>query len=220
MPNNVEKMTLNYSPNFDPKKRDKKLIKCIIFHYTGMRSDKLAIQRLTNPNSKVSCHYYIDRFGKLIQMVPESYVAWHAGASEWDKKKFLNKYSIGIEIYNPGHQYIYKKFNSSQIKTLIYLSKKLIKKYRIKSKNILGHSDISPLRKKDPGEKFPWKKLSKFKIGLWHNVKQANCEFLRSKKLNQNETSFLKELKKFGYTQNIKNNLQKKKTNNEFSTKV
>ena len=211
MPNNVEKMTLNYSPNFDLEKRHKKLIKYIIFHYTGMKSDKLAIEKLTNLHSKVSCHYYIDRFGKLIKMVPESYIAWHAGVSKWEKNFFLNKYSIGIEIHNPGHQYFYKNFNSRQIKTLIYLLKKIIKKYDIKKKNILGHSDISPLRKKDPGEKFPWKKLSKLKIGLWHNINQAKCKFLRAKKSNQNDIFFLKELKKFGYTHNIKNKSQKQK---------
>ena len=170
MPKNVEKMTINYSPNFDLKKRPSSKIKYLIFHYTGMKSDKSAIKKLTNINSKVSCHYYIDQKGNIIQMVPDLYVAWHAGQSFWGKDKSLNKKSIGIEISNPGHQHGYKNFNKKQIYSLIKLSKKLIKKYSIKNKYILGHSDIAPLRKKDPGEKFPWKILSKKNIGIWHKL--------------------------------------------------
>ena len=161
--NNVEKMTLNYSPNFDLKKRDKKKIKYLIFHYTGMKNDKLAIRKLTSFNSKVSCHYYISSSGKLIQMVPDLYIAWHAGESSWKKDSSLNRNSIGIEISNPGHYHEYKKFSKRQIKCLIKLSKFLILKYKIDKNNILGHSDIAPLRKLDPGEKFPWKILSKKK---------------------------------------------------------
>ena len=101
-------------------------------------------------------------------MVPDLYIAWHAGKSYWKKDKLLNKNSIGIEISNPGHEHGYKKFNDNQIKCLIKISKFLIKKYKINKKNILGHSDIAPLRKIDPGEKFPWKKLFKNKIGIWH----------------------------------------------------
>ena len=172
MPNIVEKMTINYSPNFDLKRRKKSKIKYLIFHYTGMRSDKFAIERLTDINSKVSCHYYIDQKGRIIQMVPDLYVAWHAGKSFWKNDKNLNKSSIGIEISNPGHDYKYKKFSKKQIESLIKLSKKLIKNYSIKNKNILGHSDIAPLRKKDPGEYFPWHFLYKKNIGIWHKYKK------------------------------------------------
>jgi Negative regulator of beta-lactamase expression len=170
MPNNVEKMSINYSPNFDLEKRSEKNIKYIIFHYTGMKTDKSAISKLTNFNSKVSCHYYIDKSGKLIQLVPESYIAWHAGKSYWKKNELLNKSSIGIEISNPGHEHGYKIFKRKQVKCLIKLSKLLIKKYKIKKQNILGHSDVAPLRKKDPGEKFPWKFLANENIGVWHNL--------------------------------------------------
>ena len=104
MRKNVEKMTLNYSPNFDVNKRLKTSIKYLIFHYTGMKDDKSAIKKLTNPNSNVSCHYYIDRKGHVIKMLPESYIAWHAGISFWGADKNLNKNSIGIEISNPGHK--------------------------------------------------------------------------------------------------------------------
>mgnify|MGYP001384779435 CR=1 FL=1 len=174
MRNIVKKMTINYSPNFDLKKRTNSKIKYLIFHYTGMKSDKSAIKRLTDFNSKVSCHYYIDLKGSVIQMVPDTYVAWHAGKSSWGSDKNLNKNSIGIEISNPGHEHGYKNFKNIQIKNLVKLSKKLIIKYSIKSKNILGHSDIAPLRKKDPGEKFPWIYLSKNKVGLWHNLSKKN----------------------------------------------
>ena len=134
MPNNVEKMTFNYSPNFDTIKRKKKQIKYLIFHYTGMKNDQLSIKKLTSEKSKVSCHYYIDKEGNLIQMVPESYIAWHAGKSKWGKDNLLNKNSIGIEISNTGHENNYEKFNKAQINCLIKISRKLIKKYKIKKK--------------------------------------------------------------------------------------
>ena len=131
MRNNVEKMSINYSPNFDLRKRSNKNIKYIIFHYTGMKSDKLAIRKLTNFNSKVSCHYYIDKKGNLIQLVPDLYIAWHAGISSWKSFNSLNKNSIGIEITNPGHRFGYKKFSKEQIKSLIYLIKFLIKNTKL-----------------------------------------------------------------------------------------
>ena len=199
MQKNVEKMTINYSPNFDLKKRDKKKIKYLIYHYTGMRNDKLAIKKLTSFNSNVSCHYYITKSGKLIQMVPDLYVAWHAGKSFWGKNKSINYKSIGIEISNPGHGYGYRNFSHKQIKCLIRISKSIIKKYNIDKNNILGHSDIAPLRKRDPGEKFPWKYLNKRNIGIWHNV---NCKKLRSsrkKNSKENLSKFINYLKKIGY---------------------
>ena len=159
MQKNVEKMSINYSPNFNLNKRSISEVKYIIFHYTGMKSEIGAIKRLTDKNSKVSCHYFIKRNGEIIQMVPDLYVAWHAGKSSWKKEKLLNSKSIGIEISNPGHNHGYKNFNSKQIRSIVKLSKILKKKYKIKIENFLGHSDISPLRKIDPGEKFPWKLL-------------------------------------------------------------
>jgi len=211
MPNNVEKMSINYSPNFDPVKRNKKKIKYLIFHYTGMRSDMLAINKLVNYNSKVSSHYYITRKGKLLQLVPDLYVAWHAGQSNWKRDRLLNHNSIGIEISNPGHSFGYTNFNKKQIKCLIKISKILIKKYKIKQQNILGHSDIAPLRKKDPGERFPWKLLSKNKIGIWHNINQKKLKILRGDNSNLNTNYFLNKLKKFGYYVNYSNKNELKK---------
>ena len=198
MHKNVKKMSLNYSPNFNLKKRSNSSVKYLIFHYTGMKSETKAIKRLTDINSKVSCHYLVKRDGEIIQMVPDLYIAWHAGISFWKKDKFLNKSSIGIEISNPGHQFKYKNFNNQQIKSIINLSLKLKKKFKIKRENVLGHSDIAPSRKKDPGEKFPWKLLSKKKICLWHRLSHYYCKRLRKRKLTDLH-SFDKLLFKFGY---------------------
>ena len=198
MRKNVEKMSINYSPNFDLKKRTSSKVKYLIFHYTGMRSENAAIKRLTSKSSKVSCHYLIKKNGAIIKIVPDLYIAWHAGISSWKKDKSLNSNSIGIEISNPGHDYKYKNFSQKQITSIIDLSKKLKKKYKIKKENILGHSDIAPLRKKDPGEKFPWKLLNKKKICLWHNLSEKNCKKLRGIKL-KNSDNFFKLLFKFGY---------------------
>ena len=198
MRKNVEKMSINYSPNFDLKKRTSSKVKYLIFHYTGMRSENAAIKKLTRKSSKVSCHYLIKKNGAIIKIVPDLYIAWHAGISSWKKDKSLNSNSIGIEISNPGHDYKYENFSLKQITSIINLSKNLKRKYKIKKENILGHSDIAPLRKKDPGEKFPWKLLNKKKICLWHNVSEKNCKKLRGIKLN-NSDNFFQLLFKFGY---------------------
>ena len=198
MQKNVGKVSINYSPNFDNKKRSASKVKYLIFHYTGMKSENAAIKRLTNKSSKVSCHYFIKSNGEIIRIVPDLYIAWHAGISSWKKDKSLNSNSIGIEISNPGHDYKYKNFSQKQITSIINLSKNLKKKYKIKKENILGHSDIAPLRKKDPGEKFPWKLLNKKKICLWHNLSEKNCKKLRGIKL-KNSDNFFKLLFKFGY---------------------
>ena len=147
---------INYSPNFDLKKRKPNQIKFIIFHYTGMKKESEAINRLINPSSEVSAHYLIKNNGQIITLVPDLYIAWHAGRSSWSKFKSLNKNSIGVEVCNPGHEFNYKKFSKKQIQSILNLSKYLIKNYKINKKNILGHSDVAPDRKKDPGEKFPW----------------------------------------------------------------
>ena len=194
------KTTLNYSPNFDPKKRKTNQIKFLIFHYTGMKTEKAAINRLTDIESRVSAHYLIKQNGEIITLVPDLYTAWHAGKSVWKNYTSLNKDSIGIEIINPGHDINYKKFSKIQLRTLIRLSKFLIKKYKINSKNVLGHSDIAPERKKDPGEKFPWKLLSKKKIGYWHNLNQNKLIKNRNLKTSSKEKNlFLTNLFKIGY---------------------
>ena len=204
MPISTMHTTLNYSPNFDVKKRRVKDVKFLIFHYTGMKKENQAITRLTDPKSKVSSHYLIKNNGEILTLVPDLYVAWHAGVSSWKNYKSINKYSIGIEISNPGHEYSYKKFSKKQIKSILKLSIYLKKKYKIKSNFILGHSDIAPDRKKDPGEKFPWKYLSKNKIGQWHYLNEKKLFKKRNRIVDRLEKNkFIKNLYKIGYPKNI-----------------
>ena len=206
------KTILNYSPNFNSKKRTYKKIKFIIFHYTGMKKESEAINRLTNIQSEVSSHYLIKNNGEIVKMVPDLYIAWHAGESSWKNYKSLNQNSIGIEITNPGHEHSYKKFTKKQITSLLKLSKFLIKKYKINPKNILGHSDIAVLRKKDPGEKFPWKYLSKKKIGIWHTLNEQDLIKSRKLKINKvEENIFFNNLFKIGYSKKyLKDNSKNK----------
>jgi len=204
------KTRLIYSPNFDAKKRKQKDIRFLIFHYTGIKKEKNAIKKLTKIQSQVSTHYLIKINGEIIEMVPDLYVAWHAGVSNWGKCSSLNKYSIGIEISNPGHQFGYVNFSKKQIKSLIKLTKILINKYKIKKNCLLAHSDIAPDRKLDPGEKFPWKILFKNKIGIWHNFSNKKLNSLRYKTVSVKEISlFMKSLRKLGYP--AKSNIFKNK---------
>lgn len=195
--------TTNYSPNFDIKKRKVKEIKYIIFHYTGMKSEIAALDKLTSFKSKVSCHYFVKNSGAIISLVPDLYIAWHAGISKWKKNYLLNKNSIGIEISNPGHKVNYKKYSDNQIKSIIKLSKFLINKYKINKKNVLGHSDVAPDRKIDPGEKFPWKYLAKKKIGYWHNLNEKNLIKKRNIGIcHSDKNKFIKNLFEIGYPRN------------------
>ncbi len=205
------KMATNYSPNFNLPKRGKNRIKFIIIHYTGMKKESAAIKRLQDPKSKVSSHYLIKRNGEIINLVPDLFEAWHAGVSSWKHFKSLNKNSIGIEITNPGHQYGYKRFSKKQIFSLQKLLNILLKKYKIKKNYVLGHSDISPGRKKDPGEKFPWEVLAKNELSFWHNLDRKKIKKFRKKNLitRNDKNSFLKNLYKIGYNDVKKFKLQK-----------
>ena len=194
-------LTTNYSINFSLPKRSKKKLIFIIIHYTGMKNELEAIRKLCDYRSNVSSHYFIKNNGEILNLVPDLYVAWHAGKSSWKQYKFLNKFSIGIEISNPGHEHGYKKFNASQISSLISLLKYLQKKYGIKSYNILGHSDIAPDRKKDPGEKFPWKRLANKNLCKWHNLSNDKIKKQRNLKVSPSEKKiFFRNLKKIGYS--------------------
>ncbi len=207
------KITTNYSPNFSLPKRSKGKIKYIIIHYTGMKSEISVIKRLSNEKSKVSAHYFIKKNGQIINLVPDLYEAWHAGKSSWKKIKSLNKNSIGIEIQNQGHNHKYEKYSSKQVVSIQALLKILIKTYKINLKNILGHSDISPDRKKDPGEKFPWKKLANVNLAKWHKLNEKKLRKNRLKKLDKTEEKkFLKKLYLIGYNKikKLNPNLNKK----------
>src|SRR5210317_1302088 len=194
------KISNNYSPNFSIPKRKNKMIKFIVIHYTGMKNQNASIKRLCDESKNVSAHYFIKKNGEMINLVPDLYVAWHAGKSKWLNYNSLNKNSIGIEIQNPGHNNRYENFSNKQLSSLKVLLRSLIKKYKIDLKNILGHSDIAPERKKDPGEKFPWKNLANHKLAIWHSLKKSNIKKNRKKKLNKDEEiMFIKNLNKIGY---------------------
>ena len=176
-------------------------IHSVIIHYTGMRSLQSAVERLLSKKYEVSSHYLISRNGKIIQLVKDNNIAWHAGISNWFKFKNLNNNSIGIELENKGHQYGYQAFPNKQIVQLIKILKILKRKFKIKNINITGHSDIAPNRKIDPGEKFPWKKLYKNDLAIWHSLDEQFIKNFRLKKLiNINKKNMLRMIKKLGYT--------------------
>jgi N-acetylmuramoyl-L-alanine amidase len=196
-----------YSPNYNKRERTKKLIKFIVIHYTGMQSERESLKKLCSIKSKVSSHYLINKKGKIYRLVKDKDIAWHAGKSYWRKYKNLNDKSIGIELVNKGHQFGYENFSNKQILNLLKLCTILISKYKIKKENVVGHSDIAPLRKTDPGEKFPWKYLAKKRIGVWHNYKSSFLKRLRKIKISNKEDIryFIKNLNKIGYYINYKN---------------
>jgi|TARA_B110000438_G_scaffold235742_1_gene232594 N-acetylmuramoyl-L-alanine amidase len=194
------------SPNRSKKLRKPKDIKFLVFHYTGMQSKRASITRLMSLKHKVSCHYLIDRNGQIIKMVSDLEVAWHAGKSKWKKFTNLNENSIGIELVNRGHDFGYEKFPKKQILKLIKISLTLKKKYKIKNSCVLGHSDIAPLRKIDPGEKFPWDLLSKKNLGLFHKKKDLKFKFTDKNKYRK---LFFKNIYKIGYRYFSKNRVSK-----------
>jgi len=196
-----------YSPNFNKKKRSINSIKIIVIHYTGMQSERESLIRLSEPKSKVSSHFVINRNGKIYRLLQDHQIAWHAGKSCWGKYRDINKNSIGIELVNKGHQFGYTNFKKKQLSSLIKICKNLIKKYKIKKKNIVGHSDIAPLRKIDPGEKFPWKQLAKKNIGIWYTHKPNLLRKFRRVKIftKKDKAQFIKNLNNIGYCFPTKN---------------
>jgi N-acetylmuramoyl-L-alanine amidase len=152
------------SPNFDD--RGGAAVSILVLHYTGMQDGAIAIERLRDPSSKVSCHYLVSEDGAILRMVDESKRAWHAGASFWRGLSPLNAVSIGIEIVNPGHEFGYRPFPDQQMDALIPLVADIVKRYRIIPPNVVGHSDIAPARKQDPGELFDWGRLAKLGLAM------------------------------------------------------
>ena len=195
------------SPNFNKKKRSKSSIKIIVIHYTGMQSERESLLRLCNPKSKVSSHFVINKNGRIYRLVQDNRIAWHAGKSCWREYRNLNKNSIGIELVNKGHQFGYTNFKKKQLLSLIKICKNLIKKYKIKKKYIVGHSDIASLRKIDPGEKFPWKYLADNGIGIWHGCKSNLLKKNRNIKIfkKKDKIKFIKNTNKIGYCFSIQN---------------
>ena len=156
------------SPNYDT--RTVESITMLVFHYTGMTSADAALARMCDPAAKVSAHYLIDEDGELFRMVEEEHRAWHAGISYWRGITDVNGCSIGIELANPGHEFGYRLFPESQMKSLEELSLKILDRHPISPSDIVGHSDIAPDRKMDPGELFDWRRLADRGIGIWPKI--------------------------------------------------
>jgi len=154
------------SPTHDERK-DGRAPDIILLHYTGMQSAQEALERLCSPESKVSSHYFVFEDGRIVQSVPESGRAWHAGVSHWAGEADINSASIGIEVANPGHDFGYPDFPTRQIAAVIALCRGIIARRGIKPERVLAHSDVAPARKQDPGEKFPWRLLADSGVGLW-----------------------------------------------------
>jgi len=152
--------------NFGERAKDKPL-DMIILHYAGMQSGGAALDWLCKPVSGVSCHYFIDEAGHITQLVPENMRAWHAGKSCWKGEEDINSRSIGIEIVNPGHEFGYRDFPDKQIDAVIELCRDCGERLGVPPQNVLAHSDVAPLRKEDPGERFPWKRLFENGVGHW-----------------------------------------------------
>ena len=177
------------SPNFDERDQP---VSMIVLHYTGMADAKSAIDRLRDPEAKVSCHYLVDEDGTVLRMVPEDKRAWHSGRSWWRGLSGVNSASIGIELVNPGHEYGYRPFADEQIDALVPLVADIKERYGITRGNVVGHSDVAPARKQDPGELFPWSRLAKLRLALprpTHNLMDP-C---------WTDGGFLLALERFGY---------------------
>lgn len=152
------------SPNFDARVRPPDMI---VLHYTGMKTGEAALDRLCDPTAKVSAHYLVEEDGRVFSLVPEERRAWHAGKAFWKGDTDINAVSVGIEIVNPGHEFGYRDFPDAQIEALIELITDIRSRWTVPDERILGHSDVAPDRKEDPGELFPWKRLAEAGHGLW-----------------------------------------------------
>ena len=154
------------SPNFDPRPVGA-VLDMMVLHYTGMPNANAALERLGDPASRVSAHYVIDEDGAVYRMVPEGARAWHAGAAFWRGSRDINARSIGIELVNPGHEHGYRPFAEAQMAALETLASGILERHAISPRNVVGHADVAPSRKKDPGELFDWARLARAGIGLW-----------------------------------------------------
>jgi N-acetylmuramoyl-L-alanine amidase len=177
------------SPNFDERDQP---ISILVLHYTGMADAASAVARLRDPDAKVSCHYLVSEDGQILRMVPEEKRAWHAGQSSWRGIQKVNSASIGIELVNPGHEFGYRAFPEEQIDALIPLVADIVQRHGITRGNVVGHSDIAPRRKQDPGELFPWHRLARLRLALPRPTKNLMDP-------NWTDGGFLLALERFGY---------------------
>jgi len=177
------------SPNFDERKLP---VSMIVLHYTGMPDAAGALDRLTSPEAKVSAHYCVDEDGSITRLVDEEMRAWHAGKSRWRGISDVNSASVGIEIVNPGHEFGYRPFPDEQIAALIPLVASIKERHGIGRGDIVGHSDIAPARKEDPGELFPWHALARRRLALPSPTRDLIDPFWT-------DAAFLLALERFGY---------------------
>jgi len=154
------------SPNFDARPAGRP-IDMVVIHYTGMRSAKAAVARLCDPEAGVSAHYVIDEDGSVIRLVGEAKRAWHAGQAWWRGEADINARSIGVELVNPGHEFGYRAFPEAQMSALEGLAHAILGRHPIAARNVVGHADVAPRRKRDPGELFDWQRLAAAGVGLW-----------------------------------------------------
>ena len=154
------------SPNFDARSKGGP-IDILVLHYTGMETAEAALARLCDPEAKVSAHYVIDEDGTIIRLVDEANRAWHAGVSFWRGYTGINGRSVGIELVNPGHEFGYRPFPGPQMTALIDLTSDIVGRHDIPARNVVGHSDVAPMRKTDPGELFDWQRLAAAGVGVW-----------------------------------------------------
>ncbi len=186
------------SPNHDARPADA-AIDMLVLHYTGMMTADEALARMCDPSAKVSAHYTIDTTGCVYVHVPEERRAWHAGASHWAGRNGVNDCSIGVELVNPGHEFGYIPFTDDQIASLVSLARGILARHPIPPGRVLGHSDVAPRRKTDPGELFPWQRLAKNGIGLWpnhHPPLEGRSKFAEQ---ISGRGDFAKSLARFGY---------------------
>ena len=160
------------SPNHGPRPPGIP-IDMLVLHYTGMESGEAALERLCDPDAAVSAHYLVEEDGGIVQLVPEYRRAWHAGVSAWRGQTNINSRSIGVEIVNPGHAWGYRPFPARQLVALIPLCRGIVARHAIPARNLVGHSDIAPNRKEDPGELFPWRRLAGAGLGHWPSHTQT-----------------------------------------------
>ena len=162
----ISQVTDHPSPNFGARP-DGIVIDMLVIHYTGMRTGATALKWLCDPAAEVSAHYLIEEDGRLFRLVDEAERAWHAGAGLWRGDSNINDRSIGIELVNPGHEYGYRPFPAAQMAALIGLAGDILARHPIPAQNVVGHSDVAPMRKQDPGELFDWRALAAAGIGAW-----------------------------------------------------
>ncbi len=184
-----------FSPNHGPRPEPAR-IDMLVLHYTGMTTAAAALERLCNPDARVSAHYVVEENGVIWRLVPENRRAFHAGVSCWEGERDLNAVSLGIEIVNPGHEWGYRPFPEMQIASVERLCGDLVTRYSIPPHRVVGHSDIAPERKSDPGELFDWARLARAGIGIWPPAKPAPRGFAI------NHAEALRDLSPIGYCAN------------------